>query len=306
MAELIARKPLFPGESSMHQLKLIVTLLGLSSTDDLKWMDNPKAVEHVLSLGVIPKASLKKLFPNTCSAGVDLLTSMLEFNPSKRISIKNALSHPFFSEFHGTQQALPDASSLFDFEFDKIQHSKQTLQDFVWEEIYKFRPFLRPLGPNLTDQHYTVMRERMARKKLAKEELHKKQQLKIAADRLKELKPAGLTIAVPSELKRVPSIVAVPPGVTLPPIVAVQSASVSVSAISSDDGTIALPGQLSGYISHSTQSVVGAPLDAQTVKPSGYISYSSTGGATAPPAKKKDQHKETDAEVANINMPSAI
>jgi hypothetical protein len=79
----------------------------------------------------------------------------------------------------------PDSKTLFDFEFDNIQFSKQSLQDFAWEEIYKFRPLLRPLGPNLTVKHYDVMRARMARKKKAKEE---KYTLHMATAKLGEMK----------------------------------------------------------------------------------------------------------------------
>jgi len=33
---------------------------------------------------------------------IDLLTQMMQLEPSKRITVKGALAHPFFKEFHTT------------------------------------------------------------------------------------------------------------------------------------------------------------------------------------------------------------
>jgi hypothetical protein len=34
-----------------------------------------------------------------CPEAIDLLTQMMQLEPSKRISVKGALAHPFFAEF---------------------------------------------------------------------------------------------------------------------------------------------------------------------------------------------------------------
>ena len=36
----------------------------------------------------------------------DLLTQMMQLEPSKRITIKGALSHPFFKEYHNGQNQI--------------------------------------------------------------------------------------------------------------------------------------------------------------------------------------------------------
>ncbi|KAK6125653.1 hypothetical protein DH2020_040602 [Rehmannia glutinosa] len=43
LAEILGRKPIFQGTSSLHQLKLIVTVLGSQSEADLEFIDKPKA-----------------------------------------------------------------------------------------------------------------------------------------------------------------------------------------------------------------------------------------------------------------------
>ena len=43
LAELLHRKPLFPGKDYIHQLKLIIKTLGSPSDDDLEFISIPKA-----------------------------------------------------------------------------------------------------------------------------------------------------------------------------------------------------------------------------------------------------------------------
>jgi serine/threonine protein kinase len=46
---------------------------------------------------VFPRQDLAKRFPGCNDAAIDLLQSMLHFNPDKRISAEKALAHPFFN-----------------------------------------------------------------------------------------------------------------------------------------------------------------------------------------------------------------
>ena len=48
--------------------------------------------------------NLVKLCSNfkDCPEAIDLLTQMMQLEPSKRISVKGALAHPFFRDFHSS------------------------------------------------------------------------------------------------------------------------------------------------------------------------------------------------------------
>ncbi|KAI5066975.1 hypothetical protein GOP47_0017503 [Adiantum capillus-veneris] len=99
-AELSRRQPLFPGDSELQQLLHIFKLLGTPNeniwpgVNKLRdWHDYPqwKAGE------------IDKVVPNLDEQGVDLLSSMLRYDPTQRISAKAAMAHPFFDELDKSQ-----------------------------------------------------------------------------------------------------------------------------------------------------------------------------------------------------------
>ncbi len=101
LMEVMLRKPLFPGDDYIHQINLIFQLLGTPADEDVGWMTNQRALQYVLALPKQPAMSLDTIFakrpvkPNP--QALDLITRMLVFNPQKRISVVDALAHPYFA-----------------------------------------------------------------------------------------------------------------------------------------------------------------------------------------------------------------
>ena len=100
--ELAHRKPLFYGESEIGQIFKIFKCLGTPS-DDL-WQGSGELPEMKASFPkwrVNGNENLVKLCANFEGnpQAIDLLTQMMHLEPSKRITVKGALAHPFFSEF---------------------------------------------------------------------------------------------------------------------------------------------------------------------------------------------------------------
>jgi len=142
LAELIGRKPLFPGKDYIHQMNLIFATLGTPSDDDMKSISNEKALDYIKTLKKQKKVPFNKVFPKTNQLALDLLDKMLEFNPTKRVSVEEALKHPYLARLHHPASETV-CKAPFDFEFEKVDMTKHVLREFMWEEILHYRPDTR-------------------------------------------------------------------------------------------------------------------------------------------------------------------
>ncbi len=55
LAELLQRKPLFPGRDYIDQLKLIIKTLGTPTDDELQFISAPKARTYIKTLPLVPR-----------------------------------------------------------------------------------------------------------------------------------------------------------------------------------------------------------------------------------------------------------
>ncbi|VDC06518.1 unnamed protein product [Peniophora sp. CBMAI 1063] len=92
-AELMLRIPYLPGESDMDQLKTIFRALGTPTEED--WPGHTKLPDYV-PVGHFPKTPMRDLFTAASADALKLLARCLTYEPRRRISAKDALSHPYF------------------------------------------------------------------------------------------------------------------------------------------------------------------------------------------------------------------
>jgi len=130
LAELLGRKPLFPGQDYMKQLHLIMNILGTPSKEESEYIASEKAKRYIRSLPKQTKTPWSKLFPKAPAAAIDLLEKMLQFCPEKRITVADALKHPYFRTLHDPSDE-PTAKFQFDFSFEDdltTTNIKETMQ----------------------------------------------------------------------------------------------------------------------------------------------------------------------------------
>lgn len=95
--ELLSNKPLLPGTSEVHQVELIVALLGTPSEEIWPGFSSlPGAKE--LSLKSQPYNNLKHKFHWLSEAGAKLINSLLTYDPVERVSSRKARRSPYFQE----------------------------------------------------------------------------------------------------------------------------------------------------------------------------------------------------------------
>ncbi|KAJ4770431.1 Mitogen-activated protein kinase [Rhynchospora pubera] len=131
-AELLGRKPIFPGSSCLNQLELILNVLGKVSEPDMRFVDNLKARKFIESLPYTPPMPLQELYPAANPLAIDLLKQMLVFDPSQRIKVEEALAHPYIAHLHKLTNDQP-ADEVSDEEIDEM--GVKELREMMWQEI---------------------------------------------------------------------------------------------------------------------------------------------------------------------------
>lgn len=89
------QQAIFPGDSELQQLLHIFKLLGTPSED--VW----PGVSKLRDWHEFPQwrpQDLTKVFPRLDDKGIDLMQKMLDYDPAKRITAKDALDHPYFDD----------------------------------------------------------------------------------------------------------------------------------------------------------------------------------------------------------------
>ncbi|KAJ6226108.1 protein kinase shaggy-related [Anaeramoeba flamelloides] len=120
--ELLKGKPLFPGENTLDQLKLIMSLCGKPTHQDFLAMKSQYSGNKFPDF---EKKNIQQYIGNNVpKLAIDLLSKFLVFNPKKRIHPLLALTHPFFDELRDPQTILPNnrkLPKLFDFDILELK-----------------------------------------------------------------------------------------------------------------------------------------------------------------------------------------
>jgi len=96
MAELYTFRPLFPGSSEPDQLYKICSVMG--SPNLQTWPEGLKLASTMrFNFPRFVPTPLSQLVPNACAEAIDLMQSLLAYDPRKRPTAQQALQHPYFA-----------------------------------------------------------------------------------------------------------------------------------------------------------------------------------------------------------------
>lgn len=137
-------KVLFPGKNTHNQMELIMDVLGPLPHNAFHGILNPYAQRTMAKFQAnnsAPRHPLSSLFPNIDPNAFHVLSSMLAFDPSQRISALDALNHPYFADYRRLglgQTAVPLPPE--EFAFERLQLSTEQMRGEFLKEILQYHP----------------------------------------------------------------------------------------------------------------------------------------------------------------------
>uniref|UniRef100_A0A8C3P042 Mitogen-activated protein kinase 7 n=1 Tax=Cyanoderma ruficeps TaxID=181631 RepID=A0A8C3P042_9PASS len=136
-AEMLGRRQLFPGRNYVHQLQLIMAVLGTPPAGVMAAIGAERVRAYVQSLPPRPPVPWESLFGDAEPAALALLGRMLRFDPRERVGVAEALRHPFLAKYHDPEDE-PECVPAFDFAFERQALTKEEIKAAIVAEIADF------------------------------------------------------------------------------------------------------------------------------------------------------------------------
>ncbi|VDM50209.1 unnamed protein product [Toxocara canis] len=134
LAEMFNNKPLFPARNYVDHLQLIFTIIGSPTESDLKSVLNSSARSYLASMPCHEKQPWRKIFKDADAVALNLLDKMLTFDPTNRITVEEALAHPFLQQYSDPSDE-PTCDSPFTDDMELETLSIEELKKLIFSVI---------------------------------------------------------------------------------------------------------------------------------------------------------------------------
>eukprot|EP01084_Bolivina_argentea_P185180 319353_1 len=173
------RGPIFPGDSCfplsikdqmdyasrVDQMQVIFDVIGSPTESEIQNFSNEKARKYLRNLPQRKKKNLRRMFPGEDKRyALDLLTQFLKFDVLKRISVDEALEHPYLKPVRDPVHERVKKPVTFSFE--SAQMGQKKLRELILEEVIKYNKY---------DEERLIKSGAMSNYKRMKEKEDKKQ-----------------------------------------------------------------------------------------------------------------------------------
>lgn len=138
MAELLTGRTLFPGTDHIHQLNLIMEILGTPNEEFMAKISSESARHYIRSLPKTEKRSFSDVFRGANPLAIDLLEKMLELDADKRVTAEQALAHQYLEKY--ADPSDEPTSSLYDQSFEDMDLPVEKWKELVFQEVVNFVP----------------------------------------------------------------------------------------------------------------------------------------------------------------------
>jgi len=132
LAELLLGQPFFPGDSGVDQLVEIIKVLGTPTREEINKM-NPNYTTFRFPL-IRPHPWQRVFRPKTPSNATDLVSKILQYTPTSRLTPLEAMAHEFFDELREPTCTLPSKTTLpplFNFTEQELKNADELRSKLV-------------------------------------------------------------------------------------------------------------------------------------------------------------------------------
>lgn len=143
-AEMLGRKHLFPGKYYIEQAQLIIDVLGSPSEKFLSACKSDIIKTFIKQMEKKNPVPWSTLYPKASRRALDLLGKMLVLTPSDRVTVEQALRHPYFTGYHD-QDDEPICVPAFNFDFEKQDTTVAQFREAIYDEIIEFHEQKNPV-----------------------------------------------------------------------------------------------------------------------------------------------------------------
>eukprot|EP01129_Flabellula_baltica_P004846 TRINITY_DN171_c1_g2_i1.p1 TRINITY_DN171_c1_g2~~TRINITY_DN171_c1_g2_i1.p1 ORF type:complete len:468 (-),score=126.63 TRINITY_DN171_c1_g2_i1:1553-2956(-) len=135
VAELYGERPIFPGKSTVDQLRRIVEVTGRPTQDQLESASlGSDYSSHLMSS--IPQGivrSLSALYPQCDDDAIDFMECCFKFDPRERITVEEALAHPYLEAFREVDEEIRCDTKIKIPISDNIRKQMDVYRDALYE-----------------------------------------------------------------------------------------------------------------------------------------------------------------------------
>ena len=136
LAEMLLKRPLLPAMSEEDQINMITKLLGNPSKKFLGSITNEQNREFMEQMPKRAGKDFEELFEGVNPLAVDLLKKIFVYDPAERITVADAMAHPYLSDVRcEDDEPVTTPVCSFDFEFEKFALTKNDYKKLMWDEI---------------------------------------------------------------------------------------------------------------------------------------------------------------------------
>jgi serine/threonine protein kinase len=124
LGEILGRRVLFRGRDYLDQLKKVIDIIGTPNSEEMHFIQNEDCKRAIARWGRSRRKPWSTIYPNAEQEALNLLDRLLTWDPEKRITVDEALRHPYIQEYSNPGRE-PNCPTSFNFDFEMHQDITQ-------------------------------------------------------------------------------------------------------------------------------------------------------------------------------------